>query len=1361
MTTAARRSACRLRRRPAAAVSDAARDLRASARDSGFVELRDSARQRHRVLPRAGVAAVPGGDSLASASRRRWRARARTSTRIRIWRRSRSARSRARSSTASRPSESSAFARRSAGRSAASATGWCGPAGCRSVRLRRSPSSDSGASAPVVVGFFLLVYNAGHLGLRAGGCARAGSTGCAWRRRSATRCFVVDRSTSDGWRRSPPVSRFRWRSAGSSARAHLLGGVLVAVAVGAFVLVRLQGRIEGWRLSLVRARCFRPLLGDSPNARTHRSDRQQDGLHARPAAEIVKLAAKFQSRDHDREGRSRGERQEHHGRDDAGRRYGSTHHAARRRARRRRRRSTRWRRSSATSSGRAEWTDEAHRHSRVARHRRRHRCICSAGRCPTCRSASFPTTRFRARSSASTTRSSGRRSGCVRFATASSSTAGAAGSGDLRRAALDPRRPRADRRVEELIQQNLARREGVRDRDVRVEAALRARAAHPMLRERVGDLKDVEIRVLTLLLDLPDHDPVDLPKGANAILVTHDLTPSLTVQLDRDAIAAIATDAGTRTSHVAILARSLGLPGDRRPAHGDAGADRAARRAILDGSTGLLAINPSHADIEAYRERARQEALAEAELSHLAALEAVTTDGVRITLRANVDLPEEAELGGDAAAPRASASCAPSSSSSAARRCPTRTSSTAPTRASSKRSAARRSSFARSTSAATSCPVGGFPTEPNPFLGWRAIRMCLDQPELFGVQLRALLRAAVHGDVRIMLPLIVTLDEVRQARELLEEAARELEARGAEFRARRSARRDDRDAGRGRRRATRSSTTSRSSASARTTSCSTRSRSIAATRTSRRASRRSIRPCLRLIQRTVDTARRSRLDVAVCGEMASQPLMAFALIGLGVRQLSVAPRSVPLVKRIVRGDLASHARRGGGDCRAGRRRRRARLRTLATSSAKRRSHGCCTRISALKRRCGRGRRSRRPSHTFRSTEAFVYDRHLFTSESVTEGHPDKVADAISDAVLDAILTDDPEARVACETLVTTGLACVAGEITTRPTSTSGDRARDDRAHRLHRRRRTASTRKTCAVISTIDRQSPDIAMGVDTGGAGDQGMMFGYATDETDELMPMPIVLAHRLTRGARRAPQARRHRVAAARRQSAGHGRLRGQTAGRRRHRGRLDAARARRIARKIRDTIIEQVIEPAIPAELRDAKMKYHINPTGRFVIGGPQGDAGLTGRKIIVDTYGGMGRHGGGAFSGKDPSKVDRSACYAARWVAKNIVAAKLARRCEVQLAYAIGVAEPVSVTVDTFGTATVPKARSCARCTRSSTSRRTASLQRSTCASRSTARRRPTGISAASPSGGQGSVVAHGIHLGEDRPCRRAGARRSLI
>jgi S-adenosylmethionine synthetase len=321
----------------------------------------------------------------------------------------------------------------------------------------------------------------------------------------------------------------------------------------------------------------------------------------------------------------------------------------------------------------------------------------------------------------------------------------------------------------------------------------------------------------------------------------------------------------------------------------------------------------------------------------------------------------------------------------------------------------------------------------------------------------------------------------------------------------------------------------------------------------------------------------------------------------------------------------------------------------------------------------------------------VHDRSLFTSESVTEGHPDKVADAISDAVLDALLAEDPASRVACETLVTTGLAVIAGEITTKAYVHLPDIVRDTIRRIGYTETGYGFDADACAVMSTIDRQSAHIAMGVDTGGAGDQGMMFGYATDETDELMPMPIMLAHRLTRAL------------ADRRKNGDLKWLRPDGKSQvtvvyednqpvavdtvvisTQHSDDISNA-------KIHKAIIADVIEATIPAELRPKKIKYHINPTGRFVIGGPQGDAGLTGRKIIVDTYGGMGRHGGGAFSGKDPSKVDRSACYAARWVAKNIVAAGLARRCEVQVAYAIGVAEPVSVRVDTFGTNTVPEAR----------------------------------------------------------------------
>lgn len=328
-------------------------------------------------------------------------------------------------------------------------------------------------------------------------------------------------------------------------------------------------------------------------------------------------------------------------------------------------------------------------------------------------------------------------------------------------------------------------------------------------------------------------------------------------------------------------------------------------------------------------------------------------------------------------------------------------------------------------------------------------------------------------------------------------------------------------------------------------------------------------------------------------------------------------------------------------------------------------------------------------------------RHIFTSESVTEGHPDKVADQISDAVLDAILTDDPDARVACETLVTTGMAVVAGEITTDTYVHIPDIVRETVARIGYTDASYGFDAATCAVLSSIDRQSPDIARGVDRDGAGDQGMMFGYASDETPERMPVPIMLAHRIA-----------ERLAAIRKGTAGDGPVTWlRPDGKSQVSVEYEADRPLRVStvvvsaqhaervgsRKlgqatIRDTVVEQVIRPVLEAAGIDhARTRYLINPTGRFVIGGPHGDAGLTGRKIIVDTYGGMARHGGGAFSGKDPSKVDRSAAYAARWVARNIVDARLARRCEVQFAYAIGVAEPVSVLVETFGTGVVPDDR----------------------------------------------------------------------
>lgn len=316
-------------------------------------------------------------------------------------------------------------------------------------------------------------------------------------------------------------------------------------------------------------------------------------------------------------------------------------------------------------------------------------------------------------------------------------------------------------------------------------------------------------------------------------------------------------------------------------------------------------------------------------------------------------------------------------------------------------------------------------------------------------------------------------------------------------------------------------------------------------------------------------------------------------------------------------------------------------------------------------------------------------KFLFTSESVTEGHPDKIADQISDAILDAMLEDDPFSRVACETMVTTGLAIVAGEVTTRTYVDIPGIVRETVRDIGYTRAKYGFDYETCGVISTIDKQSPDIAMGVDTGGAGDQGLMFGFACDETPELMPLPIMLAHKL---CKRLSEVRKKDILPYIRPD-GKSQVTVEYEG-------FKPVRVSTIVvssqhspdvkmQDLREDIIEKVIKSVVPSSMIDPEnIIYHINPTGRFVIGGPMGDCGLTGRKIIVDTYGGSGRHGGGCFSGKDPSKVDRSAAYAARWVAKNIVASGIASRCEIQLAYAIGVAEPVSILVNTFKTGVIP-------------------------------------------------------------------------
>ena len=450
--------------------------------------------------------------------------------------------------------------------------------------------------------------------------------------------------------------------------------------------------------------------------------------------------------------------------------------------------------------------------------------------------------------------------------------------------------------IEELIRQNLAAEKAF-DIEMLEWRQRWARHSSAMVRERVSDLTDVHIRVLAILLNLPDHDPVELPKGAKAVLVTHDLTPGLTVQLDREAIVGIATDAGTRTSHVAILARSLGLPAvvGLRTATAEL---KGRERVILDGTTGLLVINPSRDDIEWYRTRAREDEVAEAELQRLASLEALTTDGLRITLRANVDLPEEAEFAATTGAEGVGLM---------------RTEFLVVSRTTMPDENEQYLAYRRVVEAfdgkpvvirtfdvgGDKLPIGGFPSEANPYLGWRAIRMCLDQPELFKTQLRALLRAANHGDLRILLPLIVTLSEVRAARALLQEARLELRQRGIPCK-------DFLPLG----------VMIETPAAAVLADSFVKEVSffsigtndlvqytLAVDRGNVNLAQRftALHPAvLRLIRHTVEVGEHAGLEVAVCGEMASQPLMSFALLGLGVRELSVNPRAIAHLKNVIR-----------------------------------------------------------------------------------------------------------------------------------------------------------------------------------------------------------------------------------------------------------------------------------------------------------------------------------------------------------------------------------------------------------------------------------------------------------------------------
>jgi phosphotransferase system enzyme I (PtsI) len=456
------------------------------------------------------------------------------------------------------------------------------------------------------------------------------------------------------------------------------------------------------------------------------------------------------------------------------------------------------------------------------------------------------------------------------------------------------------RHVEHLIRQDHFASESAFDLTINDWRTKFARSPSPLIRERVGDLVDVHIRVLSLLLGLPDHDPGDVPKGSNAILVTHDLTPSLTVQLDREAIAAIATDAGTGISHVAILARSLGLPAvvglrdaTQRIRVGD--------RLILDGAAGVIAINPTDAGVAQYHGRQRQLAELEAQDALMAGEEPVTTDGVRLLLRANVDLPEDATLAARSGADGVGLM---------------RTEFMVVGRATMPDEDEQYRAYRRVIEAFTGhaviirtydiggdkLPVGGYPTEPNPFLGWRAIRMCLDQPQLFRTQLRAILRAAQHGDVRVMLPLVITLDEVLRARELLDESARELAARGVPHRA---------DVPLGVMIETPAADTLAPHVdffSIGTNDLTQYTLAIDRGNANLASRFTPLHPAvLRLIHRIAEVGTEHGIDVGVCGEMASQPLMAYALVGLGVRQLSVAPRTVARMKRIVRGISARAA----------------------------------------------------------------------------------------------------------------------------------------------------------------------------------------------------------------------------------------------------------------------------------------------------------------------------------------------------------------------------------------------------------------------------------------------------------------------